>query len=66
MADFYSQISDKYVERRLLVSETCGTLAPYLSVSNLIIKKIRASSASHLVNLPFACTWIVLKITRAR
>lgn len=27
------QINDKYVERRILVSEACGALSPYLSVS---------------------------------
>ena len=31
-----TQISHKYVERRLLVAEACGALASYLSVSTTI------------------------------
>lgn len=33
----WEQISHKHVERRLLVAESCIALAPYVSVSNVVM-----------------------------
>lgn len=46
---FYAalQIGHKYVERRLLVAEACGGLAPYLPVNNLLNSLGNASISFH-------------------
>lgn len=33
----WEQINHKYVERRLLVAESCSALTPYVSVSNYMV-----------------------------
>ncbi|KAF3829778.1 hypothetical protein GH733_001729 [Mirounga leonina] len=58
----WEQINHKYPERRLLVAESCGALAPYLPGFELLLSALgdpseRVVSATHQVFLPAYAAW---------